>query len=263
MQTDLCEHCGVRPKFVENGVMLEYCGKSCAVNAKLAQAKPIAPVSNPIANTVPASNNTPDLCTVCGQRPKHNDGTRTYDYCGKYCASQVQSGAPSAVPVTAAPAIVSVPPATSNLCTICGKRPKFDDGTTVHDYCGKACAAKANTTSGNVAPLPKTNNPASAPKPAVSSAPAASNLCPVCGQRPKFNDGNKVHDFCGKACATKAQSANGVTPAPKPDLCTVCGQRPKFNDGKRTLDYCGKYCASKAQAPPPAATVPAVKPVNG
>lgn len=44
----------------------------------------------------------------------------------------------------------------------------------------------------------------------------------VCGQRPKFKDGNKVHDFCGKACATKAQSANGVTPAPKPDLCTVC-----------------------------------------
>lgn len=50
----------------------------------------------------------------------------------------------------------------------------------------------------------------------------------VCGQRPKFKDGNKVHDFCGKACATKAQSANGVTPAPKPDLCAVCVHTVSF-----------------------------------
>lgn len=91
--------------------------------------------------------------------------------------------------------------------------------------------------------------------------------------RPKFQEGNKIHDYCGKTCAAKAKAGGAGNATVKIDLCIVrarlfslfsllfieplasyfmwvqvCGQRPKFKEGNTTYDYCGKTCAGKAKS---------------
>ncbi|KAG6330966.1 hypothetical protein ID866_8127, partial [Astraeus odoratus] len=87
----------------------------------------------------------------CAKKPKYG----TYKYCGKTCADQAatrqrgtahsQSKAPSAGHNrTAAP---SAPQKAVQLCSYCGKKPKFRS----FDYCGKSCAARANSAQSNQA----------------------------------------------------------------------------------------------------------------
>lgn len=137
--------------------MLSYCGKTCASNAKTKNTGSNLG-SKPVVKATPQANNASNLCTVsssvlrievrllilvrmwrtiycqvCGQRPKHNDGIKTYDYCGKACATKALASALpplSSLPVNAVPSaapapILSIPaPATpaatttSDLCAV-------------------------------------------------------------------------------------------------------------------------------------------------
>ncbi|KAA1474713.1 ADP-ribosylation [Dentipellis sp. KUC8613] len=129
----------------------------------------------------------------------------------------------------------------ANLCDQCGKRPKFVDGTRVHNYCGKTCAAAA--AAGTPAAV---TNPA--PANTSTATGGAADLCVACGKRPKYNDGVKTHDFCGKTCAAKGRPVvSSLMPIAASANCMVCGVRPKFREGNKTHDYCGKSCAAKAK----------------
>ncbi|TFY67841.1 hypothetical protein EVG20_g3799 [Dentipellis fragilis] len=114
----------------------------------------------------------------------------------------------------------------------CGKRPKFVEGTRVHDYCGRTCAVAAGAVAAAAAPSQATpaeatpvtvpsaagNSTAAGPQPGSNGPTVSDNspdLCIVCGKRPKYNDGVRIHDYCGKSCAAKGMSGNAsaVTPA--------------------------------------------------
>ncbi|TFY71720.1 hypothetical protein EVG20_g1285 [Dentipellis fragilis] len=165
-----------------------------------------------------------NLCDQCGKRPKFVDGTRVHNYCGKTCAAAAAAGTPAAT-AAAKPAPAAAQPVnnasttsggSADLCIVCGKRPKYNDGVKTHDFCGKTCAAKGR--SGNAPSAVNLPAAAAAPAPANASAatntsaaanaagaaPGGADLCKVCHKRPRYNDGKKVHEFCGKTCAAKA-----------------------------------------------------------
>lgn len=82
----------------------------------------------------------------------------------------------------------------------------------------------------------------------------SSNLCISCHARPKFVDGSRTHNFCGKTCARKGQQ--NQTSSALPGNCDVCHMRPKYSDGTRTHNYCSRTCARNApQAITPTASL--------
>ncbi|OAX41486.1 ADP-ribosylation [Rhizopogon vinicolor AM-OR11-026] len=89
-----------------------------------------------------------------------------------------------------------------------------------------------------------------------STRNATRSMCDICHVRPKYFDGKKTHSYCGKACATAAQSRRVPNSKPKANktvkttrgLCDCCHKQPKYNDGTTTHSYCGKTCAQKAKA---------------
>ncbi|KIJ65302.1 hypothetical protein HYDPIDRAFT_111234 [Hydnomerulius pinastri MD-312] len=89
------------------------------------------------------------------------------------------------------------------LCENCHKKRKFG----AHKFCGRTCAAQAAAK-----PTGKTGSKA---KPAtigrqkaVPVPQKAVQLCDYCGQKPRFSN----FDFCGKSCATLANSAQTKQP---------------------------------------------------
>ncbi|EIM82320.1 ADP-ribosylation [Stereum hirsutum FP-91666 SS1] len=168
MQPNLCNYCGLRPKFDDGTQTLDFCGRSCADKAKVA-------LNNSAPITAPTQPN--DLCVECGQRPKFKDSVKAHDYCSKGCAAKASATTSTTSGTTAAATLPG------NLCTVCNQRPKFKEGAKVHEYCSKACAEKAKAT---------------------NNAPAASGMCKMCKTKPVHSDGSKTFAFCGKACATKA-----------------------------------------------------------
>jgi len=72
----------------------------------------------------------------------------------------------------------------------------------------------------------------------------SSNLCISCHSRPKFVDGSRTHNFCGKTCARKGPQIQ--TSSALPGNCDVCHARPKYFDGTKTHNYCSRTCARNA-----------------
>lgn len=143
---------------------------------------------------------------------------------------------------------------TGPLCIRCRKKPKFVEGTKIHDFCCKTCA-------GN------TKSPGSS--------------CDFCHKRPKYVDSTRTHNYCTKTCAKAArnfktsqnqalpvistckipgcsnppqQPANGSTDYCSPthqtlaqSACLVCHKSPK----QTFSQYCTQACATQAarQAP--------------
>ncbi|KAJ7757697.1 hypothetical protein DFH07DRAFT_1060525 [Mycena maculata] len=110
----------------------------------------------------------------------------------------------------------------------------------------------------NIAVNPQPTSTASGAAAASASLPTsttASNLCENCQLRPKYSDGNKVHPYCSKSCASQAklpsQPPSLNTSIPKSANCDFCGVRPKFFDGKRTHPFCSKACSKNATAQNP------------
>lgn len=102
---------------------------------------------------------------------------------------------------------------------VCGQKPKYNDGKQTFDYCGKNCASKANavgastTASSTAHVLPPDLCIVSGFYVAYSffrpvDLPSASILDfhKVCHQRPKFDDGKRIYEYCGKSCAVKMNS---------------------------------------------------------
>jgi len=109
----------------------------------------------------------------------------------------------------------------------CHQRPKFVDQNITHPFCSKTCAAtakaaKASSNAGSAVPAP---NAAVAASTNITSAVPGN--CDVsysariykrkiltiliqqfCHQRPKHNDGTKIHPYCGKGCAANAAKQN-------------------------------------------------------
>jgi len=78
------------------------------------------------------------------------------------------------------------------------------------------------------------------------------DLCEYCNQRPKSGEGNgRVHAYCGRNCANKAQNApRAANPPPPADLCENCGERPKYKDlSGKVYPHCGKRCANTQREP--------------
>lgn len=73
-----------------------------------------------------------------------------------------------------------------------------------------------------------------------TSTSPQSNLCICCGQRPKYVDSTKTHDFCGKRCARTMTSLSS------PGKCNFCKRRPKYVEATKTHSYCSKSCARAA-----------------
>ncbi|KAH8112677.1 hypothetical protein DFH11DRAFT_1784149, partial [Phellopilus nigrolimitatus] len=81
----------------------------------------------------------------------------------------------------------------------CKVQPKYFDGAKLHPYCGKTCALSARILTTN-----KTSaNNAQAQTPSQPSQPQS--LCIVCKSQPRYNDGKKIHQYCGKTCAAIGQ----------------------------------------------------------
>ncbi|TEB34611.1 ADP-ribosylation [Coprinellus micaceus] len=78
-------------------------------------------------------------------------------------------------------------------------------------------------------------------------------LCIQCNAKPRYSDGTKTHNFCGKTCATankakqgsSIKTGSGTAPASS-NKCDFCHNRPKYNDGTTTHDFCSKACAKNA-----------------
>ncbi|KAJ7045047.1 DUF1768-domain-containing protein [Mycena alexandri] len=102
--SNVCTHCGVRPKYGNH----PYCGKTCAQAARRATLQPLRPTSQPAI-----SNN----CIQCGVRPKYED----HPYCGKTCAQaarrsgQVQPANTVSSPISARWSIFGADSAVGNL----------------------------------------------------------------------------------------------------------------------------------------------------
>jgi len=81
----------------------------------------------------------PPTCPNCTKRPaaaKPSPG-EFFDYCSKACATQARKGG------------------STLLCQQCNQRARFNDGTTVHPYCGRTCAKLAASGS----PTPNQTSP--------------------------------------------------------------------------------------------------------
>ncbi|KDQ52778.1 hypothetical protein JAAARDRAFT_476269 [Jaapia argillacea MUCL 33604] len=106
--------------------------------------------------------------------------------------------------------------ATSNLCEECHQRPKCHP----HPYCGRRCAtANANRKAQS------NGNP---------------GMCIGCKSKPKFKDGNKIHDYCSRRCAglnSTTQSSGNI------GMCIGCNAFPRRKEGNVTHDYCSRSCA--------------------
>ncbi|KZT07038.1 uncharacterized protein LAESUDRAFT_129659 [Laetiporus sulphureus 93-53] len=80
INSNLCEQCHARPKFVEStGHAHPYCGKQCASAASARNGF----LPNNVA-----------MCIVCHSRPQFTDGKRTHPYCSRTCASKQTPAAP-------------------------------------------------------------------------------------------------------------------------------------------------------------------------
>ncbi|EIM82323.1 uncharacterized protein STEHIDRAFT_160871 [Stereum hirsutum FP-91666 SS1] len=210
MQRNLCDYCGVRPKFVNGNHIHDFCGKSCAAKSKA--------LSN---NSAPGN----DLCIVCNQRPKFKDAGKSYDFCGKKCAAKANTGG------------TSTPVASSgNLCSVCNQRPKFKEGAKVHEYCGKACAEKAKTA--NNAPAGSGMCKMCKTRPAHSKGnktfafcgkACAAKACKFCKAREKHTDSKSgiTLDYCGKKCAQKDRQVN-ANPSGRPGIAELAPGDPRY-----------------------------------
>ncbi|KAJ2932510.1 hypothetical protein H1R20_g4584, partial [Candolleomyces eurysporus] len=89
---------------------------------------------------------------------------------------------------------------------------------------------------------PGTNNPTS-----TGSSSTSSSMCIQCHVKPRYTDGTKTHQYCGKTCASKNSSVKTGSGNTNSNNCTFCHNRPKYNDGTRTHDYCSKACAQNAK----------------
>ncbi|EIW84463.1 ADP-ribosylation [Coniophora puteana RWD-64-598 SS2] len=74
--------------------------------------------------------------------------------------------------------------------------------------------------------------------------------CEACGKRPRYSDGQKVHPYCSKSCATYARHIRGSVSnesSVHDGLCEACHARPKRSDGATVHPYCGRSCANFAK----------------
>ncbi|KAF9223627.1 ADP-ribosylation [Gyrodon lividus] len=158
-----------------------------SAQAQAAQAQP--PQVQPTVNTSRTRQSTTtsgaNLCDVCHAKPKYFDGTKTHSYCSKTCAAKMQNKAASSssLPKKTKSAKVS-PRSNTQMCDYCHKQPKYNDGKTMHSFCGKTCAQQAKAAGGGTTTAPPT---------------PLKNGCLLCGKAVKKGS------FCGQACATKAE----------------------------------------------------------
>lgn len=107
------------------------------------------------------------------------------------------------------------------------------------------------------------------PPVSVPTGTATLATCDICKVRPKYFDGQRTHSYCGKTCATAAQSKHIPNSKPKRNrtskatrgLCDHCRKQPKYNNGTTTHSYCSKTCAQKAKAAGTSAAQP-IQPTN-
>jgi len=131
----------------------------------------------------------PGLCENCHQRPKFG----THRFCGKTCAAQavtkpMRSNQPQpqakAGPRNTSRQQARPPPKQPQLCTYCGQKPKYNN----FDYCGKSCAAlaqtKPSTTPGASATKQKQKHTQNAPPNTVTTPAAVPQKAHKVGTRP-------------------------------------------------------------------------------
>ncbi|KII92751.1 hypothetical protein PLICRDRAFT_172803 [Plicaturopsis crispa FD-325 SS-3] len=187
----------------------------------------MAPKAQPTTSTVPV--------TAVPQRP----------------TPQAPPSAPISIPNNPPPAnanntnlMGSSPPQVTSaqtLCEACHLRPKFHDGTKLHPYCSKSCAAKAKSNSGGAGTTPNANS--------------STGLCDFCHNRPKYSDGTTTHSFCSKSCAQKSNARNPPqrhrSTKAAPGMCQIPGCNKPSSNGSNGIvgDYCStahKYLAENA-----------------
>ncbi|KAI5120710.1 hypothetical protein M0805_007672 [Coniferiporia weirii] len=165
------------------------------------------------------------MCEHCKVQPKYFDGTKLHPYCGKTCALSARilfSGPPSNANTAQAQTQPQTPP-NQSLCVVCKLQPRYNDGTKVHQYCGKTCATKGKPNTGRrsstpsrksttpgapAAPIPngcqKTvyTDPSSGPTSycSIKHKKLAEDACLMCQKAPK-----QFSHFCSRACAQSAQ----------------------------------------------------------
>ncbi|EKM52579.1 uncharacterized protein PHACADRAFT_261086 [Phanerochaete carnosa HHB-10118-sp] len=93
--------------------------------------------------------------------------------------------------------------------------------------------------------------------------PQRPRLCKNCQAKPVYTEPGKVHDFCGRTCASAyAQSGKGghqpphaaatTGPSAGVDMCLLCDQRPRtFVNGKLS-DFCSIKCRDSVHQGTPA-----------
>ncbi|THH08931.1 hypothetical protein EW145_g2388 [Phellinidium pouzarii] len=115
---NLCEHCGIQPKFFDGTKQHPYCGKTCA----LAQAQAQSQVAQ-----------SQLLCVVCKLQPRYNDGKKVHQYCGKTCAAKGMTRRST----TSSPSKAAVPTANGSVCSIpgCQKATYTDPSSGPSEFC--------------------------------------------------------------------------------------------------------------------------------
>ena len=125
-QTHTChaQGCNNRCQVQPNGVLYDYCSRSCATRKQ--------------------------ICIRPGcSNPRYVENGRAHDYCGRTCAASSGGGSGGGVgrnPVTGGRAR---PAPTSNSCSRPGCfNPRYVENGRAHDYCGRTCAASSGGGSG-------------------------------------------------------------------------------------------------------------------
>ncbi|GBE87737.1 hypothetical protein SCP_1104140 [Sparassis crispa] len=124
----LCEHCGARPVYIENGRPLEFCGRRCATAYR---------------NRTPSSPSTASTINECGlincHRPVYVDQEGTSS---KYCSHRhrrqaAQNGEAEECLLYVSANTARLPSLTAS--NSCGLDPKMKDGGKYIDFCSKTC----------------------------------------------------------------------------------------------------------------------------
>ncbi|KAF9459735.1 hypothetical protein BDZ94DRAFT_1267551 [Collybia nuda] len=127
---DICEYCGLKPKYKEGGYTHPYCGRTCAQQAATGGSARTTPTLSPTSPTYNTNRYISpqflDLCEGCGKNPKavESNGFQ-HPYCSRKCAQQYLSQPQR------------------RMCQTCGVRPRAIENGYEHPFCRKSCVPKA------------------------------------------------------------------------------------------------------------------------
>ncbi|KAJ8693295.1 hypothetical protein PTI98_010529 [Pleurotus ostreatus] len=176
-------------------------------------APPASTNGNTGIATTPPHNSTSNFCETCHIKPKYNDGTKTHPYCSKGCANKSKNNRSTNNGTNGQNNGNNGNHAGSANCDVCHIRPKYNDGTKTHPFCGKACAKKANGGGGK----------------SICRAPGC--------QKPTYTTSNGTQsEFCSLAHKTLVET-----------ICILCLQAPK----QPGSHFCSKTCSDDAESQGP------------